>query len=360
MYIDALIMGGKERRLLELVKGFTKENDVTCSVAVMNDNVYYKEIFELNVPIYFLIRKIKKDPAIFISLFNLCRKTKPDIIHVWDSMTALYAIPVAKLLRIKLINAMITEAPQRLDQGTIKRIRFSQKYSDIMLSNSAAGLVSYKVASNHGKVIHNGFAQNRIDKVEPKEIIRAKFNITESYIVGMVGALQERKDHRTFIKTAIEILPEKNDICFLIVGDGPLRQTLESMVPKQFISKIKFLGEQANVESIINIFDIGILMSNQKIHGEGISNAILEYMALGKPVIATNGGGTPEIVDEGITGFLIEESSVRNLKEKILLLLENKTLALTMGEAGRKRVNTEFSIEKMVKKTLELYKEVLS
>ena len=88
-------------------------------------------------------------------------------------------------------------------------------------------------------------------------------------------------------------------------------------VPVSLLNKIIFLGKRSNVESIINIFDVGILLTNSKVHGEGISNSIMEYMALGKPVIATRGGGTNEVVIEGENGYLIDPFNEDQLIEKI-------------------------------------------
>ncbi len=360
MFIDGLAMGGKERRMVELVKGLSKNKEINCAVALMNHDVYYKEIFGLNVPVYFLIRKIRKDPVIFLKLLLICKRFKPDIIHVWDSMTALYASSIAHTLGIKLINAMITEAPLHLDEPTIKRTKFSARFSDIMLSNSEAGLRSYHISEEKGRFIHNGFAGERTRNIDDPGAVKIKNDIKEKFVVGIVGALQERKDHKVFIKSAISIISRRVDVVFLIVGDGPLRTELENSVPLEMKSKIKFLGLQSETESLINIFDIGILTTNQKVHGEGISNSILEYMALCKPVIATNGGGTPEIVDDGVTGFLVDEDSSEQLTEKIEILLDKPELRKSMGEAGMKKVKSEFSIEQMVNKTIELYKEVLN
>lgn len=360
MFIDSLTLGGKERRMVELVKGLSQNKEINCAIALMDREVYYKEIFGLNLPVYFMIRKIRKDPIIFLKLLLVCKRFKPDIIHVWDSMTAMYASPIAHTLGIKLINAMITEAPLYLDEPTIKRTKFSSRFSDIMLSNSEAGLKSYHISEEKGRFIHNGFSNERKNNIEEPQSVRKKYGIKEKFVVGIVGALQERKDHKVFIKSAINVISRRDDVVFLIVGDGPLRTELENSVPSEMKSKIKFLGLQTETESLINIFDIGILTTNQKVHGEGISNSILEYMALGKPVIATNGGGTPEIVDDGVTGFLVDEDSAEQLTEKISLLLNQPELRKKMGKKGKEKVETDFSIEQMVNKTIELYKEVLT
>src|SRR6185437_9681716 len=101
---------------------------------------------------------------------------------------------------------------------------------------------------------------------------------------------------------------------------------------------IKFRGHQKDVEYMANLFTVAILATNSRLHGEGISNAITECMALGKPIVATNEGGTPELVLEGQTGFLVPSHDVGALTDRVLTLLDNAELANQFGMAGRRRI----------------------
>ena len=120
--------------------------------------------------------------------------------------------------------------------------------------------------------------------------------------------------------------------------------------------KIILTGNRDDVESIVNTFDVGILLTNLERHGEGISNSIMEYMALGKPVIATTGGGTPEIVADGETGYLIPFRSPGMLAEKIEYLLDNEEIRKSMGMKGKERILREFSIDSMIEGHVSLYR----
>jgi glycosyltransferase involved in cell wall biosynthesis len=124
--------------------------------------------------------------------------------------------------------------------------------------------------------------------------------------------------------------------------------------------RIIFTGIRNDVESIVTIFDIGILLTDLEKHGEGISNSIMEYMALGKPVIATDGGGTKELVIDGETGFLIPQKSPKLLAEKIDYLLNNEPLRKRLGTKGKERIQKEFSLDKMVSEHIKLYEELLT
>ena len=118
------------------------------------------------------------------------------------------------------------------------------------------------------------------------------------------------------------------------------------------------LADQEDVESIINIFNIGILLTKEDIHGEGISNSILEYMALGKPVIATDGGGTVELVQDKVSGFLIKTKSILEMSSKIEYLLDNEKISKEMGNKGREIVNNKFNLTLMINNYIKLYNRV--
>jgi glycosyltransferase involved in cell wall biosynthesis len=123
------------------------------------------------------------------------------------------------------------------------------------------------------------------------------------------------------------------------------------LIDIQYIEHFRLLGELSGVESLVNIMDICVLST----FTEGVSNSILEYMALGKPVVATAGGGTNEIVSDTVTGLLISPSDPEELALKLELLLNDTDLCARMGLAGKERIIEEFSIDAMVRKYINLY-----
>jgi glycosyltransferase involved in cell wall biosynthesis len=360
--IDSLRLGGKERRLVELLKDLETKKYIRCQLVVLSDDAFYNYVDMLDIKIHHLIRKCDKDPYIFIKLYKICKDFQPDIIHSWEAMCSIYVLPVAKLLGIKLINGMITSAPTKLKLFGKSWIRskLTFPFSDLIISNSYAGLKSYNAPKHKSYCIHNGFDFSRTRNLEDQDIIRKSFKIDSAHVVGMVASFSPRKDYETYILSAIQILQKRNDLTFLAVGDGSTLEKYKGMVKPKFKKKIKLIGKQNNIESIVNIFDIGVLLTDQDIHGEGIANSILEYMALGKPVIATSGGGTSEIVIHDKTGYLIEPKNTEALSKKIEFLLNNKGKAKLLGKAGKERVIREFSIKKMRNRFIKKYIELSS
>jgi glycosyltransferase involved in cell wall biosynthesis len=276
-------------------------------------------------------------------------------------MASVYAIPLGKLLGKKTINGMVTNSTKfSIFSENWNRSKLTFPFSDIILANSFAGLKSYNVKQSKGRVVYNGFNYDRLNLIKSQEDIKEKFNIESPFIIGMVGALHDRKDYKTYILAAKYMLQKRNDVIFLIVGDGPNAEKCKELAGEDLGKGIIFLGNQKDVESIINVFHIGVLTTNQTIHGEGISNAIMEYMALGKCVIATNGGGNKEIVEHEITGYLINQSSDYELVKQIEFLLENPEKLKEMGNKGRLRIKEIFSYEQMINGTLNIYLNLLN
>lgn len=350
--------GGKERRLTELMKSLKLNPDIQFELVVMTHDIHYKEVFDLRINIHYFIRRRKKDLSVFRSFFELCKTYKPDIVHCWDTMTAVYITPVCKLLNIKLINGMVVDAPQKQNIffKPWRRARLTFPFADLIIGNSDAGLKAYRAPEKKSIVIHNGFNFERIENIVSVERIREKFRIDTKYIVGMVATFSDYKDYATYFKAAQMVLNKRMDVTFLAVGKNTDSAMARSHIEGKFLKYFRLLGRQSDIESLVNAMDIGVLSTIT----EGISNSILEYMALGKPVIATSGGGTSEIVDDQKTGFIINHANSEELSKKIDLLLNNTEMRLAMGKCGKDRILEAFSIEVMANKYYSVYKGLLS
>lgn len=354
---DSLVSGGKERQIIELLKGLSNINTIKCHLIILSNKIFYDCVNNLNVRIIIINRDSKNKSKIFKELSMIIKGIRPDIIHSWESMCSVYAAPIAFFKKIKFVNGMIRYAPKKLNKFKKNWIRtkLTFPFSNVILSNSYAGLQSYKVPSNKGYCIHNGFDLLRIKKLKGINEVRRIYNIQTQKVVGMVARFHDRKDYKTYILSANKILSIRNDVTFLAIGDGDNIESCKALVNPNLHNRIIFLGEQKEVESIINVFDIGILSSYE----EGISNTIMEYMALKKPVIATEDGGNSEIVVNNETGFLINLNDHNMLAEKIQFLLNNPKIGETMGRAGKKRLATNFDLNKMVENYLKLYRSCL-
>ncbi len=347
--------------MIELLRGLKDIEGIATFLATLSDRIEYPEIFDLGIPIFVFERRSKYDPAGIAKLFSLCKDIRPDIIHSWGTIASLYSIPTTKWHRIKLINGNITNAPNNLGLFDKRYIltRLSYWFADKIVANSRAGLQMYRVPKDKASLIYNGFDFDRLRSLKNATQMRLALGIRSDFVVAMVGTFDSRKDFGTYVKAAIELLESGHDISFLAIGDGAQRIELEQQIPAQYQEQIIFTGQLDNVEEAMSLINIGVLCTNTNIHGEGISNVVMEYMSLGKPVIATGSGGTAEIIQDGITGYLIPSGSVKALVEKIQWLVHNPKKGQEMGTSGRLRIVQHFSIGRMIENYLHLYEEVL-
>jgi len=356
--INTLGSGGKERRLTELLKEITKLPDINTQLVVLSEDIHYDDVLSLGIKVHRIIRRSKKDLSIFNKLYRLCRNYKPHIVHTWDSMSAVYLAPICKVLSIKMINGMVVDVPERRNifNKYWMRAKLTFPLSDYIVGNSAAGLIAYSAPAKRKVLIANGFNFQRLEGLVPKEVVRKELGISEEYVIGMVASFSERKDYKTFYDASQLLLEKRSDLIFLAIGSNTDSCESRNMIEEKHIAKFRLLGKKTDVETMINAMDICVLST----YTEGISNSIMEYMALGKPVIATIGGGTNELITDNYTGLLINRSDPKALAEKIELLLNDPDLRSSMGKAAHERIKDQFSIRKMVDSYCLLYETAVT
>ena len=170
----------------------------------------------------------------------------------------------------------------------------------------------------------------------------------------MVGAFEDRKDYDTLVKAAVKLCSKNKKVIFLLIGQGSLLQSIKQQVPDDLLgTQIYFPGLRNDIESVLQIIDVGLLISPC----EGISNSIMEYMASGKPVIASRDGATKELVTEGETGFLVDQKRSDQIIEKVELLMKSPQLANVMGQNGKQRIGKYFEITKTIESYIEVYRK---
>ena len=353
-FIENLRSGGKERRLVELIKGLKHYPEIEMELVLTRNEIHYKDIINTGIKIHYIIRKgLKKDPRLFWKFFIIAKKFKPDVIHVWGNMVAIYAIPAKVFLNIQLINSQITDVPIRVKTGLLNH-KTTFLFSDIILSNSQAGLLAYNAPSQKSYVIYNGFNFSRIKDLKAIQDIRDQYSIKEKHIVAMVGGFKPLKDNKTFLQSVNFILKERDDINFLCIGRGD-PTPFKRYVDDKYIEKVIFTGEVNQVEQIMSICSIGVLTS----FNEGIPNTIMEFMALKIPVIVTEGGGISELVDNNESGYIIPQRDPEILAKKVLELLSDTEKRISMGEKGRQKIESHFKLETMIEKHYSIYQKLL-
>tara|TARA_B100000989_G_C19532516_1_gene470902 strand:+ start:3646 stop:4716 length:1071 start_codon:yes stop_codon:yes gene_type:complete len=345
---ESLRPGGKERRLSSLIMHLCNNNDVQVELILFIQEIHYELPKSTNFKIHFVKRKRKKDFSAILKIYKIASKFKPHLVNPWGVMPAFYSILLKYIFKIPLINSQIVGAPIKVSFGWHNITLF---FSDLIIANSQAGLKAYNVNSKNRMVIYNGFNFKRLDNLTNSNFIREKYNLSNYFIIGMVASFSTSKDYDTFLKSAELILSKYNNIKFICIGDGD-KSKYKNNVKNDFHEKIIFLDVIKEIESLINIFDIGVLST----FSEGISNSIMEYMALGKPVIATDAGGTSELINDSESGFLIKQKNPKILAEKIETLYKNQKLRSKMGRNGIEIIKNKFRFDLMYNSYYNIFK----
>ena len=176
--------------------------------------------------------------------------------------------------------------------------------------------------------------------------VRRDLEIPEDVqVVGTLGRYEPQKGLVYFLRAAARVHAKRPLTHFLVVGDGPLREELEALATELGIRQVvHFAGWRSDVPELLAAMDVFCLASLWETFGIAIAEAMLASL----PIVASNVDGIPEVVADGETGFLVPPKDAMALAEKLLLLLEDQDLARDMGEAGRLRAQTRFSVPTMV------------
>ena len=362
-FLESLHSGGAERRVVELMAYLKKNPSMEMMVVLMKDEIHYRKFLELGIPYVVIERKwFKKDPALIFKFNKICRKFKPDIIHSWGYMASFYALFSTIFWRIPLVNSQITRSLPKADNWSVQHFisALNFRFSKIILSNSYAGLETHGVTGKKGQVIYNGVDLNRFSNLTEVEVVRQKFGLKTRFAVIMVASFSNHKDFNTFLEVAKLTGSQRNDVTFIAVGDGPTLEGLRQKARDEAITNMIFTGRTGDVESLVNVADIGILLSNKSEHGEGISNSIIEYMALGKAVIANDAGGTKEIVKNGENAYLVENNNIEEIAGLVENLLNDEELRLKMGASGKNLIFGQFAIDRMGREFEAVYNKIKS
>ncbi len=198
------------------------------------------------------------------------------------------------------------------------------------------------------QTIHSGIDLERCDHAPVTEPLFPP----DARVVGTVGHLANSKGQRYLLKAAQHLMRDEPKLYVAIVGDGELRQTLEAQAVELGIAeRVRFTGFRQDVLPLMRGFEIFVLTS----YLEGLGTSILDAMALGKPVVATQAGGIPETVQHGVTGLLVPPQDSAALTQAIGYLLQHPELQAQFGQAGRRRVEQAFTAARMAQQTMQVY-----
>ena len=362
--ITELDTGGAQKALARLLAHLDRTRFTPHVVCLYNgDKAVAQEIRALGVPVTDLGMTGKWRLDAFWRLYRLLRRERPTILHSWMFHANVPGRVIGRLAGVPII--IISRRNVEIGGEMRERLlRWTAGLDDKVVAvcelARRAQIERTHVAPQHVVTVHNGLdvAEFGAPNPEARATIREAFGIPPTApLVGSVGRLHPQKDFTTLLKALVRVRDRLPDVHLLLVGDGELHADLTRQAHTLGVAtSVTFTGYRSDILDILATLDLFVLPSLW----EGLPNALLEAMAAGLPVVATAVGGTPEVVVDGVTGFLVPPRDPQALADAILRLLRDPELRQRMGEAGRARVAAHFSIEQMVHKTEALYEQLLA
>jgi glycosyltransferase involved in cell wall biosynthesis len=363
--IDGIEFGGGERVFLQLIQGMPRSR-FTVQVATSHGD-FFETLKRLGVIVHPIDFGVKVSFRNIYILSKIIRDNQVDIVSSQGARTEFYARLGAKLFPSNaMVVSTIATPVEGYDTGLLKKSiylffdRFSDKYVDrfIVVSEMLKKrlITVRRIPADRVVKIYNGIELDEYDPAVVKKealTIRREYNIRDTdYLIGAIGRMVWQKGFEYLLRGANDFLRPARNVKVLMVGDGPYREDLqEYAVAAGLGDKIVFAGFRRDIRNILSVIDLFVIPSLQ----EGFPMVTLEAMAMAKPIVATRIDGITEQITDGVEGILVPPKDPSALAQAISKIIDNKELALSFGAAARKRVEREFTVEKMVTETADLF-----
>jgi glycosyltransferase involved in cell wall biosynthesis len=338
--------------------------DLRLSVVLFNTGRLEREIRELGVPVSVYPERNWRSSKIFSELVRRWRISQPQIVHTHKYKDTILAVPAARLCGVPVVIRTVHGLSEPFRGVQAVRMKVYELLERVVHGSMVDAIigVSSQIEQKYRKIggrpkatcIRNGIElEGRATSIQ-REAKRQELGLAEdTCAIGAVGRLTPVKGLCYLLQAARLLLDRRVKVHVLLIGDGPLRGDLERLATKLGIREsIAFLGHREDTDELMQALDVFALPSLS----EGIPMALLEAMAASRAVVASRVGGIPEVVEDRVSGFLVEVAQPIDLAEKCHHLIVNPEVARQAGYAARKRVEKEFSAASMAERVIGLYK----
>ena len=356
LLITELDIGGAEKTLYELATRLPRKEFSPVVACLKGRGEVGGWLEEKEIPVHYLEMKSRYDIAALRSLRKLISSHEIRILHSF-----LFHACVATAMLRGCADLVRIWSLRVIQQGWWRRQilrRLQRRVGAVTcVSEGVRSFASNTLAIPDDKlvVIPNGIDASEFKNLRPG--LREELDLPgDALLVVSVGRLDEQKGMHYLIRAAASVSNRRPETVFAIAGDGPLRASLENEIKQLGLEgRVHLLGWRDDIPDILATVDLFVLPSLW----EGMPNVILEAMACGKPVIATDIGGSRELVVNNETGRLVPPKDAASLAVTIEQLLAHLDLACTMGKRGAERASQVFGLDAMVERNVELYRAAL-
>ena len=372
--IGSFHQGGSERQAVQLTRLLSESGRCNVSVATLDrSGVLLDDMRRLglvDIPEYRLNNFYDLHAARQIWRFaRYLKKREIDVIHTHDFYTNVFGMAAAALARVPVRIASRRESSVRpSSQRFVERCAY--RFAHAVVANCEEvreQLIREGLPQQKVRTIYNGLDPARVQPAQPDrgKILAALALPADKRFVSITANMRAHvwnpepacyKDHPTFLRAAQRVSERVPDAAFIVAGEGELKEATENLARDLGITdRTFFIGRCQDVGSLLYISEVCVLSSR----AEGFANAILEYMAAGRPVVATDVGGAKEAIVPGETGFLVKPGDHSAMADHIISLLSQPEDARRMGNHGRKVISEKFSCQRQLQNVEGLYHELL-
>ena len=360
-------MAGTENQLLKIIHGLESEDFELHLITFRTHPWLDEHRSSLNCKTHVVEINRFKRPLTYINcigLVKLLRGLRPDIVHTFFPVANIVGVLCARLAGIRHVVSSRRDYGEWMRTGYLMATRFANRYVSRITTNSRlVGELTQRVEKVDGariEVIHNGIDLSAFAELRREENLKQKLGIPQANkLVGLVANFRPMKHHQTLLHAIPLILRQRTDVDFLLIGidvmAGGHRDRIIALADSLGIrARVHFVDSCRDVVPYLSIMDVGVNCSE----GEGMSNAVMEYMAAGVPCVVSNSGGNPDLVSADVHGAVYRLDDHAGLAAEILRLLSDAQLRERYVRNARRRMETEMSLPAMLEAYKNLYRRL--
>ena len=359
---DEMEVGGSQRQIVQLALGL-KARGVTCAVLYfINPSFLVEQLQAAGIETIRVNKQGRVDPGFVRNLRQAIRAWAPDVVHCYSFTAELWGAIACRLLPARKRPVLISSVRGTYEwygrnQWRMKRWVSSQSASIISNSREGAEYAARQMhwPMHHFHVVHNGVSVTEPDAARVDLLRQHYLQNTFDTLVLFVGRLVEHKNLARLLQAFAQVVKQRPRTRLLLAGSGPLHDALAAQIGQLGLQDhALLLGEQSEVPALMEAADLVVLPSLR----EGLSNVVLEAMALGRAVLSTPVGGIPQAIDNGRHGVLVEPTDTDALARALLTLIDDPALRERLGRAAQHKVLEQYSPPAMVSAMLKEYSRV--
>lgn len=358
-------LAGTENQLVKVIRGLGSRFDI--DLIIFRDNDWVKTTAQL--PCNINIFQIDNFGRLYTyrNLFRLVwhlRAFRPHVVHTFFPVANVIGVLCARLAGVRAIVASRRDYGEWMNKRYFYATRIANRFLTGIVANSyEVKRLTERVEKFPGariEVIYNGIVPEEFsDKTDGSAIKRALGIPAANKVVGLVANFRPMKRHDTFVRAAARILRTRDDISFLILGKnavpGDPKNEVERLVASLGIAhRVHFAHAIDNVKEYLGLLDVGVNCSE----GEGLSNAIMEYMAARIPCVVSASGGNPDLITDDVHGYTFTVGDHDGLAQKILHLLDDEPARLRLAAKAYAKILDEMSLEAMLGRFERYYRSL--